>query len=55
MTGMKQIPILHLCDSDKRKSKGIIANNNLSQVCSTDDSESEIIIVDRNYTEERKS
>ena len=40
MNGMQQIPILHVCDWDKRESKGIIADENLMQVCSTDDSKS---------------
>ena len=40
MTGMQQIPISYVCDSEDSKSKGIIADKNLSQVCSTDECES---------------
>ena len=55
MTGTQQFTISHVYDSDKSKSKGIIADENVSQVCSIDDSESESIIADENYTEERES
>ena len=36
----QQIPISHVCDSDKSESKEILADENLSQVCSTDESKS---------------
>ena len=39
-TGMQHIPISHVCSSDKSKSKGIIVDEKLSQVCFTDASES---------------
>ena len=39
----------------RKKSKGIITDKNLSQVCSTDKSESEIGIFDESSTEESKS
>ena len=40
ITGMQQILISQVCDLDKRKSKGIFAEKNLSQVCSTDERKS---------------
>ena len=49
---MQQIPILHVCDFYKCKSKGIIADKNLSQVCSTDKSKSESVIVNKISTKE---
>ena len=52
ITGMQQIPILHVCDFYKCKSKGIIADKNLSQVCSTDKSKSESVIVNKISTKE---
>ena len=55
MTDTQQIFISHVFDSDKSKSKGIIADKNSSQVCYTDGSKSEIIIVDESYTEESES
>ena len=39
MTGTKHITISHVFDLDESKSKGIIVDKNLSQVCSTYDSE----------------
>ena len=55
MTGTKQIPISHVFNLDKSKSKGIIADKNLLQVCSTDESESESVIFNESSTEESKS
>ena len=55
MTGMQQIPILHVCDLDKCESKGIIVDRDLSQVYSMDESESENVIVDKSSTEESES
>ena len=46
MTGTQQIYILHVYSSDKSKSKGIIADKNLLQFCSADESEPESVIVD---------
>ena len=46
MTGMHQIPILHVCSSYKSKSKGIIEDKDLLQVCYTDEIKSESIRVD---------
>ena len=54
MNVTQQIPILHVCDLDKHKSKGIIMYKNLLQVCSTDESESENISVKKISMEERK-
>ena len=39
ITGQQQITISHVCDSDNIKSKSITADKRLSQVCSTDESE----------------
>ena len=44
MTGTQQITILHVCDLDERKSKEILAEQKLSQVCSTDKGKSESVI-----------
>ena len=55
VTGTQHIPTLYVYDQDEKKSKGIITDKNLSQVCSTDKSESEIGIVDEISTEESKS
>ena len=40
MPGTQHIPILHVYSSDESESKRIIAEENLSQVCSTENSES---------------
>ena len=55
MTGTQQIPISHVCDSDERKSKGIIVEKNLLQVCYTDNIKPESVIFDESSTEESKS
>ena len=55
MTSMQHILISHVYDSDQSKSKEIPADKTLSPYCSTDKSESEIIIVDESYTEESES
>ena len=52
---MQQIPILHLCDLDESESKELPAEENLSQVYSTDEGESESVITDESSTEESKS
>ena len=54
MTGTQNIPISHVCDLEERESKGIIADENLSQVFSIDKSESESFIVDESSMEEIK-
>ena len=51
---MQQIPILHVCDSDKRKLKNILADKHLSQVYSTYKGESESVVVDESSTEDRE-
>ena len=45
ITTMQQITISQVCSLYKIKSKGIIAEEKVSQVCSTDKSESERFIV----------
>ena len=40
INGTQHIPISHVCSSEERKSKGIIADENLLQVYSTEKSES---------------
>ena len=55
MASMKRIPILQVCDSNKSESKGVITDKKLSQVCSTDGSESEIVIFNESYMEESES
>ena len=55
MTDTQQIPISHVCDLHKSKSKDIIADENLSQVCYTERNKSEIIIVNESSTDESES
>ena len=55
ITGTQQIPISHVFDSDKSKSKEVLADKHLSQVYSTDEGESENVIFNENSTEERES
>ena len=50
---IQQIPILHVCDLYERESKEFPADKILSHVCSTDEGESESVIVDESSTEER--
>ena len=52
MTGTQQIPISHIFSSDKIKSKHIIANEKLLQVCYTDEGKPEIVIVNESTMEE---
>ena len=52
---MQQIPISHAFDSYESKSKDILAEKILSKVCSTDEGESESIIVDESSMEESES
>ena len=54
MTGTQQILSLRVFDLDKSESKGIIADKDLLQVCSTGESESESVIFDESYMEEIK-
>ena len=53
MIATKQIPVLHVCSMDERKSKEFLFNKNIPQICSTNDEESKGI-VDKFSTEEDK-
>ena len=55
MTGTQETPISKVCDLKNRKSKEIIADENLSQVCFTNKNESESVIVNEGDTEESES
>ena len=55
MTCTQHIPISYVCDSDERKSKGILVDEKLSKFYYTDESESESVIVNENSTEESES
>ena len=55
MTGKQQIPISHIFDLDRSELKEILADETLSKLCSTDESESEIIIINESSTEESES
>ena len=52
MTGTKQIPVLHVCSKFMIKSENFLMDRTLSQICSTDEEESESIIVDESSKEE---
>ena len=39
ITGMQQIPILHVCFADESKSKEFLVEKNLSKVCSIGEGE----------------
>ena len=47
----QQIPILHVCDLGESKTKGITSDENLSQVCSNEESKPESVIVNESSTE----
>ena len=51
---MQHIPIWYVCDPEQSESKGIITDKTLSQVCSTDESEPEIVIVNESSTVENR-
>ena len=55
ITGTQHIHISHICSSDNRKPKGIIADEKLLQVCSTGKNESESVHVNEIYTKESES
>ena len=55
MIGTQDISISKFCDLNNRKSKEIIADENLLLVCPTNKNESEIVIVNEVDTEERES
>ena len=46
---------MHVCDSYENKSKEVLADETLSQVCYTNESKSESVIVHESFTEEIKS
>ena len=50
ITGTQQIPISHVCDLGESESNEILADENFPQVCSTDKSEPESVIVNERYT-----
>ena len=52
MTDTQHIPISHVCDLYKSESKYILTDEKLLQVRSTDEEESESVIVDESSTEE---
>ena len=52
MTSTQRITISHVCSSNDSKTKGIITDENLSQVYSTEKSESEGVFVNESYTED---
>ena len=52
---MKQIPILPIVSIDKSESKELLADKDLSQICSTDEGKPESVIVDEIPMEESKS
>ena len=55
MTGTKQIIILHVCYTDKRKPEEFLMQKTLAQVYSVYKDKSKIIIVDESFTEESES
>ena len=55
MTAMKYIPISHVCSTDKSELNDFLADETLSQICSTDEYESEGIIVGECSTEDDES
>ena len=55
MTGTQHIHISRICSMGYSKSKGIITDENLSQVCSADKRESEIITVNEISMEDSES
>ena len=54
MTGVKHIPILHVCYMDSSESKEFLVDKTLSQVCSRDEDKKNIV-VDESSTEESES
>ena len=48
---MQNISNLNVCSTENSKSKGIIADENSSQVCFTDEREPEIVITKKSSTE----
>ena len=52
ITGTQHILISHVCDLDESESKMTLVVEKSSQFCSTEESESESVIVNESYTEE---
>ena len=50
INGTQHIPISHVYDLYESESIGIITDKNLFQLCSTDESESESVLVDESST-----
>ena len=55
MSGVRHIPIWHVCYTEDNKSKEFLVDVNLLQVCSTDKGESKSVIADEIYMEESES
>ena len=55
MTGTKQVPTSHVCSTDDSKLKQFPVDENLSQICYTNEDESKYIINDEYFTEEEES
>ena len=55
ITGTQHISISHVCFSEDSKSKVIIVDENLSQVCSRNKNKSESVISNESSTEESES
>ena len=55
MNGTEPIPTSHIYSKDKSKLKEFLVDKNISQICSTDEDESKIIIVDKFSTKEDES
>ena len=50
MNGTQQTPTSHVYSKDNSKLKEFLVDENLSQICYTDEDESESIIVDKCFT-----
>ena len=55
MTTTKQIQILHIFYMNDRKLKEFLVHGNISKVCSMDEDESKVIIINKCSTEEDES
>ena len=54
MTDTKHIPILHIYSTDESESEEFLVDEDLSQVCSTDEDEPKGIIANEISTEENE-
>ena len=52
ITDTKQIPISHVCSTEKSELEEFLVEETLSQICYTNEEESKGIIVDKRSTEE---